>query len=235
MTDDMKDTGCVVYKYDLIEENAYRFIVRKGRREKAYVKIGPKSEGLSADYTENNAEDPEFSRYADKAWLHGYDIPREYYEAFDPCRPFTPCFIGDGQEKCALRLVFKAYGSSDEASGVPTILHPLTVGLAGRNEQERCVGYLHDIVEDRRMSFAEIEEAGVGHDVVEAVKLLTRDQDTSYAEYIDCIISSGNKVAVAVKLNDLRHNLRRGKDSDNQERYRKHLAAMERFKAAGLV
>ena len=50
--------------------------------------------------------------------------------------------------------------------------------------------------------------------MVEAVDILThRKDEDSYDEYVNKIILSGNRLAINVKLNDLHHNLQRGKVS----------------------
>ena len=94
------------------------------------------------------------------------------------------------------------------------ILHPLTVGLMGVNDNEKTVGFLHDLIEDCDWSIEDLQTEGFLDEVVEAVDILThRKDEDSYDEYVNKIILSGNRLAINVKLNDLHHNLQRGKVS----------------------
>ena len=45
-------------------------------------------------------------------------------------------------------------------------------------------------------------------------------------EYIERICKSGNKAAINVKLNDLKHNLARGKEGGHTRCVEKHTAAL---------
>ena len=47
-----------------------------------------------------------------------------------------------------------------------------------------------------------------------------------YMEYIDRILKSGNKTAINVKMNDLRHNLARGKEGGHTRCVEKHTIAL---------
>ena len=98
--------------------------------------------------------------------------------------------------------------------GNPAILHPLTVGLMGASDNEKTVGFLHDLIEDCDWSIEDLQTEGFLDEVVEAVDILThRKDEDSYDEYVNKIILSGNRLAINVKLNDLHHNLQRGKVS----------------------
>ena len=111
----------------------------------------------------------------------------------------------------ALQIAVKAHAGALDRDGNPYILHPLTVGLMGRSDEEKIAGFLHDVVEDTDWTFEDILAAGIPEEVVDALRLLTHDKKKmSYAEYIQRIIQSGNPVALAVKKNDLTHNYSRG-------------------------
>lgn len=47
----------------------------------------------------------------------------------------------------------------------------------------------------------------------------------SYEEYVERIAKSGNRLAIAVKLNDLRHNISRGKANRHDRLVAKHTKA----------
>ena len=69
------------------------------------------------------------------------------------------------------------------------------------------VGVLHDVLEDTDITEQELlRRFPMKIDEIEALELLTRKDGISYDDYITSIIESGNKIAMAVKLDDLMHN-----------------------------
>ena len=123
-----------------------------------------------------------------------------------------------------LSIALEAHAGQKDLVGDPAILHLMAVCLAGKTDQQKKVGLLHDIVEDTVMTFDGLLEKGVEKDVVDAVDLLTHRDDDTYEDYIRKIVSSGNETAIQVKLNDLQHNLHRAElalatlDTDTLER-----------------
>ena len=114
----------------------------------------------------------------------------------------------------ALEIITYEFRGQKDIDGNPAILHPLTVGLMGVNDNEKTVGFLHDLIEDCDWSIKDLQTEGFLDEVVEAVDILThRKDEDSYDEYVNKIILSGNRLAINVKLNDLHHNLQRGKVS----------------------
>lgn len=135
----------------------------------------------------------------------------------------------------AIELASKAHAADYDLDGNPTILHPLAVGMMGKNDTERIVGFLHDVVEDTRYTFEDLEDEGFSAEVIAALRLLTHDKETPYMEYIERICLSGNRTAINVKINDLRHNLARGRAGEHLRCVEKHtcaLAFIEAFLAA---
>lgn len=127
----------------------------------------------------------------------------------------------------ALRLAVEAHDGQKDLDGKPVILHPMTVGLAGRNREEVIAGLLHDVVEDTSFTFEDLLERGVDEAIVEALKLLTHDKGTPYDEYVQRIAQSGNDIAIHVKYNDLCHNLKRGRAGGYWRIVAKHEKALE--------
>ena len=111
----------------------------------------------------------------------------------------------------ALRLAVEAHDGQKDLDGKPVILHPLAVGIAGRNREEVIAGLLHDVVEDTSFTFEDLLERGVDEPIVEALRLLTHTKDMPYEDYVQRIAQSGNDIAIHVKYNDLCHNLKRGR------------------------
>lgn len=133
-----------------------------------------------------------------------------------------------------LGIALKAHGGQHDIDGNPVILHPLTVGLAGKSPEEQCAGFLHDVVEDTPYTFDDLLRMGVSSGIVDALRLLTHDESEPYLDYVRRIAASGNRLAIAVKLNDLHHNLERGRKMGYQSLVEKHEAAIEIFKSTGL-
>ena len=111
----------------------------------------------------------------------------------------------------ALRLAVEAHDGQKDLDGKPVILHPLAVGIAGRNREEVIAGLLHDVVADTSFTFEDLLERGVDEPIVEALRLLTHTKDMPYEDYVQRIAQSGNDIAIHVKYNDLCHNLKRGR------------------------
>ena len=127
----------------------------------------------------------------------------------------------------ALRIALEARDGQVDLDGKPVILHPLTVGLAGKNRHEMIAGFLHDVTEDSDITFDDLIEQGVDKDIVDTLRLLTHDKGTDYYDYIQRIIDSGNQIALAVKKNDLTHNLQRGRAGGHLKQVQKHEKALE--------
>ena len=125
----------------------------------------------------------------------------------------------------------EAHRGQRDLDGNPVILHPLAVGLAGTTPDEQCAGFLHDVVEDTDYTFENLLERGVPSAVVDALRLLTHEKSTDYIEYVRAIALSGNKTAIAVKTNDLHHNLERGRRGGYTRLVEKHTAALNELSA----
>ena len=111
----------------------------------------------------------------------------------------------------ALRIAVDAHNGQKDLDGNPVILHPIAVGLAGNNRKEIIGGFLHDVVEDTEFTFNDLSARGVDKTIVETLQLLTHTKDISYDEYVQRIATSGNSIAIHIKYNDLKHNLKRGR------------------------
>lgn len=107
----------------------------------------------------------------------------------------------------AIRWATLAHAGQVDKQGQPYILHCLRVGLAGETEEEKIVGFLHDVLEDVPNFPLAAIESRFTEVVVEALLAITRNKGESYEDYIERVAK--NDVARAVKLNDLRDNLSR--------------------------
>ncbi|MBQ9310135.1 MAG: hypothetical protein IJ222_04645 [Bacteroidales bacterium] len=127
----------------------------------------------------------------------------------------------------AIALASEAHLEQKDLDGNPVILHPLTVGLSGRNEAEKICGFLHDVIEDTEWTAGEIREKGFSEEIIDTLVLLTHEVGIPYMDYVKKIMDSGNQTAIHVKLNDLHHNLERGRKGGYDRLVRKHTEALK--------
>ncbi|WP_294729640.1 GTP pyrophosphokinase [uncultured Faecalibaculum sp.] len=75
-------------------------------------------------------------------------------------------------------------------------------GVSG--DKLKAAAYLHDSLEDTKLTAEDLQKLGVESSVIHLVEQLTRKPGESYQEYIDRI--SKDPDASQIKLADLRHN-----------------------------
>lgn len=107
-------------------------------------------------------------------------------------------------EKCQLLAIMAHKGQKDKG-GSPYIYHPAYVARQVWNEDEQCVAWLHDVVEDSDFTIAEIKCFGLPDNIIEAVEAITKREDEDYKTYIQRV--KANTLAKKVKLEDLKHNM----------------------------
>ena len=106
--------------------------------------------------------------------------------------------------KMALKLCFEAHKNQTDKSGIPYVFHPFHLAEQMKDEATTIAALLHDVIEDTDYTMADLEKMGFPADVLEALELLTYNDDTPYMEYVAKI--KHNPIAKAVKLADLEHN-----------------------------
>ena len=134
-------------------------------------------------------------------------------------------------EKC-ITIAHEAHFRQRDRDGNAVILHPLIVGSMGKTDAEKCVGFLHDVVEDSDWTFDDLRNEGLPEEIIDALRLLTHQAGTDYYEYVQRIIDSGNQTAINVKRNDLRHNIARGKAFGYPHLVAKHEKALSMIEQA---
>ncbi len=70
-------------------------------------------------------------------------------------------------------------------------------------EYETCAALLHDVAEDTAITLEDLAKE-FPEEIIDALRLLTHDENVPYFDYVRAI--RGNAIAKAVKLADLRHN-----------------------------
>lgn len=111
--------------------------------------------------------------------------------------------INTPRTRKAMIVAYQAHKNQFDKAQVPYIYHPIHLAEQMNTELECIVALLHDVVEDTDMTFLDLEKF-FSSEVIEILKLLTRDKRTDYMEYIKKI--KPNKVAKKIKIADIIHN-----------------------------
>ena len=106
--------------------------------------------------------------------------------------------------KKALQLCFKAHKDQTDKSGMPYVFHPFHLAEQMKDEATTVVALLHDVVEDTEITIDDLQKMGFSQEVLEAIALMTHNDEVPYMEYVARIKT--NPIARAVKLADLKHN-----------------------------
>ena len=112
--------------------------------------------------------------------------------------------IYTAKAKAALKLCFEVHKNQTDKSGMPYVFHPFHLAEQMKDEDTTIAALLHDVVEDTDYTIADLKQMGFPSNVLEALELLTHNDDTPYMEYVAKI--KDNPIAKAVKLADLEHN-----------------------------
>lgn len=131
--------------------------------------------------------------------------------------------------KKALRVAFDAHKDQIDKTGLPYVFHPFHLAEQFDDEESICVALLHDVVEDTDITINDLEKLGFTESIIEAIKLLTHDNNVEYMDYVKEI--KKNPLAKRVKLADLKHNSDSSRldvvDSYALEREKKYKKAIE--------
>ncbi|EEM86395.1 GTP pyrophosphokinase [Bacillus thuringiensis serovar vazensis] len=132
----------------------------------------------------------------------------------------------------AYEIAKNAHAGQIDKAGVNYIKHPEAVASFVNTAEEKATAYLHDVLEDTEITANDLLSAGIPHNIVEAVQVLTKEKYTPYFEYLSKV--KENSLARTVKLADLKHNsdgsrLARITDKDLKrlEKYRKAIQFLE--------
>ena len=117
-----------------------------------------------------------------------------------------------------------------DLNGGPYVLHALSVGLRGKTNDERIVGFLCDLVGVRKdYLLSNLALTGVTRVQLTALKLLVHQKGVKFDDYIQAIANSGNALAIAVKINDLEDMIVRAEQGNHprkKSQYKKVLSVL---------
>ncbi len=132
----------------------------------------------------------------------------------------------------AIAIAVEAHRGKQDRYGAPYILHPLRVMSRVATPEEQTVAILHDVVEDTRWTFEDLESEGFPRQVIEALKCLTKHEGEAYEDFVKR--SASNLLARRVKLADLEDNMdihrMRHVGDEEKQRLEKYLQAWQALK-----
>jgi (p)ppGpp synthase/HD superfamily hydrolase len=99
----------------------------------------------------------------------------------------------------------------------PFIVHPVSVAAAVESLDEKVVAFLHDTIEDSKIGFDDLLRLGIKKRHALAVFDLTKRKDEPLEIYLRRIHL--NKLALAVKIADMQHNLNDVPTERQKEKY----------------
>ncbi len=123
-----------------------------------------------------------------------------------------------------------------DKSGRPYVEHlERVVAMVEGDDDAQAAAWLHDILEDTRLTSRALGRLGFSEEIIDAVKLLTHyKSDRTYMQHIEGILNPnrlGSEIAIEVKIADLRDNLsperRHTNDESLRRRYEQALEILE--------
>lgn len=105
-----------------------------------------------------------------------------------------------------LVIATNAHHGQFDKGGNPYILHPLKVMhyLKTDDEELQCMALGHDVIEDTKVTYKDLREAGISERVIKGITALTKMPGETLEEYKERVFA--NPDAMRVKMCDLRHN-----------------------------
>ena len=103
----------------------------------------------------------------------------------------------------AMQIAYEAHHGQLDKCGMPYIFHPFHLAEQMEDEYAVCVALLHDVLEDTDYP-REALAAEFPAEIMEALDLLTHQEDVPYLEHVEKL--KPNPLAKAVKIADLTHN-----------------------------
>ena len=105
----------------------------------------------------------------------------------------------------AISIASLAHAGQLDKGGEPYILHPLRVMMKLKDEKQRIVAVLHDVIDDTDLTIQDLSDQGLDYELVKIILTLTRRKDETYDEYLNRICY--DRFAMEIKLADLEDNM----------------------------
>jgi len=129
--------------------------------------------------------------------------------------------------EAAKEFATKAHQGQHRWDGkTPYITHPEAVADNVETPEEKAVAWLHDVVEDTKVTLDDLREAGFPEEVVFGVGAMTNPKrENTYLEYLKTVMD--NPIALNVKIADITHNMSTmPKEKKRQSLYAKYELAL---------
>ncbi|ESK40031.1 HD domain-containing protein [Acinetobacter nectaris] len=105
----------------------------------------------------------------------------------------------------AIALATKKHAGQTDKAGQAYILHPLRIMLKMKNDDQRIVAVLHDVLEDTDTTVVDLISIGFAPHIIDAVIALTKKNNESRIEAAFRAVK--NSIAREVKLADIADNM----------------------------
>ncbi len=79
--------------------------------------------------------------------------------------------------KKAMLIAYQAHKDMSDKNGIPYIFHPIHLAEQMDSEKAVIVALLHDVVEDTDWTMSGLEQEGFPKDVIDALNLLTHNDE----------------------------------------------------------
>lgn len=118
----------------------------------------------------------------------------------------------------ALKLATKKHkGQYRKNTREPYISHPLAVAKRFDDDDYKIVAVLHDTLEDTDLTVPELMRYNIKSELLNALMIITK---SSFQTYLDFVLQvKKNKIATAVKIEDIKHNLSDLGNGNLREKY----------------
>jgi (p)ppGpp synthase/HD superfamily hydrolase len=104
-----------------------------------------------------------------------------------------------------LDIAVRTHKGQKDKLGEPYIFHPIRVSSMLKGEELKCIGLLHDVIEDCPGALTEYDMKVIPVSILHRLSLLTHDKErVSYKDYIKMIAE--DHLATKVKIADLMDN-----------------------------
>ena len=114
-------------------------------------------------------------------------------------------FYSEKVKKAAL-IAYNAHKDQSDKGGYPYIMHPIHIAEQMETEDETIAALLHDVIEDTDIGFDYLKKEGFSDTVINCLKILTKDPNEDYMDYIRKIKKTGGS-ALKIKKADMAHNM----------------------------
>jgi len=117
----------------------------------------------------------------------------------------------------ALTIASEAHQGQSSINGEPYILHPLRLLIKSKNNEERIIAVLHDVIEKSNIRLSDLKSRGFDQNIISSIDSLSRRKSESYSDYIVRIMQ--NRISIKIKLLDLADNIKMHRENNENGVY----------------